>query len=173
MTDKEREEKTTTSSFTDTDTDSDTEPEVESFHDALENLTLGGDKAEITCDHIVTSSGDNQNDNETEATDAGCLETQNDDSMSAKTQDAEENYRMTDSDNDDAGEVTVDEQAILDRESQMTLEERQVGGCCSSSSHCSSALCNSQPMYVARVLSSFGRSQVVGGVARGVGDNKT
>ena len=28
-------------------------------------------------------------------------------------------------------------------------------------------------MYVARVLSSFGRSQVVGGVARGVGDNRT
>ena len=127
MTDKEREEKPSTSLLTDTDTDSDTEPEVESFHDALENLALGGDNTNDTCDHIVTSSGDNHNDKETEASGDDCLETQNDDSISAKMPDAEENDKMTDSDNDEAEEVTVDEQAILDRESRMTLEERQVG----------------------------------------------
>lgn len=124
MTDKENDDKTTT--VINTDTDSDTEPEVESFHDALESLALGGDNADNACDHIVTPGGDNYNDKVNGVSGAGCSETQKDDSVSDNVmQDAEENHRMTDSDNDEADEVTVDEQAILDRESQMTLEERQ------------------------------------------------
>ena len=111
----------TSSSVTETDANSDTETGVESFHDALENLSLGGDDV---LGHVVTPSGNCNNDNNC-VTNCGCEETQNVDSTSAKTmEDAEEDARSTDS--DDADEIKEDEELILERESRMTVEEKQV-----------------------------------------------
>ena len=141
-----------------TDANSDTEPDVESFHDALETLALGGESrdntvldntdhtgddvvtpGDQTCDHAVIPGdhgddhvvipGDNNCNNVSGTSGSGGLETPKDNSESDdRMKEAEENCRMTDSDSEEMDEVTVDEQAILDRESQMTLEEKQV--CC-------------------------------------------
>ena len=112
----------TSSSVTETDANSDTETGAESFHDALESLSLGGDEA---LEHIETPIDNWNNDNSHVTNDGGCEEMQKGDFESPKTmEDAEEDDSSTES--DEADEIKEDEETILERESQMTVEEKQV-----------------------------------------------